>query len=136
MPEITLGSLLRDKRLASEDPRTGEPYTQDRLAELLGVGRGSTISSWERGATKGLKVEHVNRLAELLPVTVAELCRSIGYEVEDQALTQDERRLLAAFRRLRAVPILQQGALASLEGMHGAFSPQSERPTRVRRRAS
>lgn len=132
MAENSLGELLRVARSRSIDPGTGEPYTQPVLADLLDVAV-TTVSSWERGATNGMKPENVNAIAKVLPVTVAELCRSMGYAVEeDIGLTDDERRLLRAFRRLRSVPILQQGAIASMEGTQTVLGPHI--PPRPRRR--
>jgi transcriptional regulator with XRE-family HTH domain len=96
----TFGQLLRAGREASTDPLTGEPYTQMRLAEVLGMSD-ALISRWEHD--KGTPTrEIVNQLPVLLPTLgMADLLRSLGYQLPETAgLQPDEREVLGLYRAL------------------------------------
>lgn len=82
--------------------------SQEELAEATHVAR-SAIANIESGKTRSPSVELINAIADVLPVTVREMVRAIGYAIEDDV--EFERRLLAtedevndalrdAFRRL------------------------------------
>lgn len=131
----SFGQWLRAARLETIDETTGRPYTQARLAELMNISD-SKVAAWESGQIQTISPEDGRMISRILRRPEVELVEAMGWDVGNAGLTDDERRLLAAFRRLRDVPILQQGALASLEGMPAALGPLSERPTRSRRRSA
>ena len=96
---IEFGKLLKSARLNSFNPDTGKNYTADDLAVELGLVR-QTITAWEAGKLlKAPTVEHVNKLAYLLPVSVFELCQAVGFNLEDPKIKPSEWQLLMAFRR-------------------------------------
>jgi transcriptional regulator with XRE-family HTH domain len=108
----------------SEDPATGRPFTQVRLGELLGVSD-SLLSQWESGKGQPT-LDVVNAIPHYLrTVTVAQLLRSLGAEIEPEpvGLSEDERELLTAYRRLRAVPILQESAIRLLRALPASQGP-------------
>lgn len=115
--EISFATLFRDARLQTEDPTTGKSYSQARVGDLLGVSD-SLVSQWESG-DRTPSVDMVNAIPKVLPLTVTAICRSLGYEVEEAMphLMEDERELLAAYRRLRGSPILQETALRVVRAM-------------------
>lgn len=121
----SFGALLKEARANNIDSTAGKPWTQERIAQELSIEAPTTISSWEQNKTKTLKPAHINRLSQILPVTVAEWLESLGYRVETLPLNEDERQVLAAFRRLRRSPSLQQGALRSIQAMAQSLAAES-----------
>lgn len=61
MVRIHLSKLLGERRL-----------TQKRLSELTGIRR-NTINEWYHEITVSLKVEHIDRICEVLECSVEEL---------------------------------------------------------------
>lgn len=114
--EESFATLFRRARAQSEDPATGKPYTQARLGELLGLSD-TLLSQWEKGVGVP-SLATVNDIARFLPVTVLELLRSMGADVETgpAGLTQFDRDLLAAARPLNT-PNLRRTALAVVRAL-------------------
>lgn len=111
------GELLQRARENSRDPKTGRPYTQTRLGELMGETH-STISGWENDRIQAPSVDQINRLAELLPVSVNDLLKALGYRLEGQLpLTAEERTLLQLYSR--ADPAARHVALVTLRELQG-----------------
>jgi transcriptional regulator with XRE-family HTH domain len=99
------GSWLRSARLAVFDTVSGRPFSQQRLAEEMGISA-SKIAAWETGAILSVSPEDAQRLAELLHRSQREILQAIGYRLpDDAAVTEDEAQVLAAFRQLS--PLLQ-----------------------------
>lgn len=111
---ISFASTLKGARDRTVDPTTGRPYTQIRVGELVGFSD-SQISKWEHG--EGVpSPEIVNLLARYLDITVTEFVTALGFDLEPSALTEDERDLLAAYRRL---PRNQQpGVRRAIRALH------------------
>lgn len=101
MEEETFGQLLRRAREVSTDPLTGDPYTQMRLGEVLGMSD-AIISRWETGKSSP-SVDVINALPALLPTLgMADMLRGLGYHLPGTAgLAPDEREVLADYRALR-----------------------------------
>lgn len=116
------GALLKSRREATLDETTGKPYTQARIAELLADRVGEPISrtaiaEWETGATKKLRPQFVNALSTILPMTVSEAVQAMGYETtEGPRLTDEERQLLAMYRRLK--PDLRRAVRRVAQELH------------------
>ena len=116
------GKLLRSRRQSSEDPTTGKPWTQGRLADQMGTFVGESVSrslvaGWERGEGETIAPKYINALTRILPITPMEALQALGYEAESVPLREDEREVLAAYRRLRSWPLLQEGGLAALKAL-------------------
>ena len=99
-----LGALIAQRRAATVDPKTGRPYTQfgvTRELEKRGVnlGRGS-LSHIEIGRTSYIDPGLVNAVSKFLRISVNDLCRAIGYEVEGPDLSDPERQILEMFRTM------------------------------------
>lgn len=73
-----LGELIRSRRLMAGTQE--DPMTTSRLAQLVGTHQ-TTVSLWENGRTKTIKPEEANALAKVLPLTVEELLRAMGYDL-------------------------------------------------------
>lgn len=69
MVRIHLSKLLGEKRM-----------TQKRLAELTGI-RPNTINEWYNEITVSLKVEHIDRICEVLGCSIEELFEVIPNKV-------------------------------------------------------
>lgn len=69
MVRIHLSKLLGEKRM-----------TQKRLAELTGI-RPNTINEWYNEITVSLKVEHIDRICEVLGCSIEELIEVIPNKV-------------------------------------------------------
>ena len=65
MVKIHLSRLLGERRM-----------TQKRLSELTGI-RPNTISDWYNEMTVSLKIEHIDRICEVLDCSVADLIEFI-----------------------------------------------------------
>ncbi len=99
MPRTALGLLIAERRRRMH-------LTQAELAQAIGVER-ATLASIESGKTRQPPAETINRIARVLGnVTVAELARGMGLEIEaDQLALQRQdaetiRLLRAALERL------------------------------------
>lgn len=92
------GDFLQRSRLAKIDPNTGRSYTQDALGEAVGLS-GGTISAYETGAIAMPEIEKVNQIAHVLGLSVAQMCRSLGFAVETGGLTEAEERVIEVLRR-------------------------------------
>lgn len=133
MAEKYFGALLKSRREASRDPSTDRYYTQARLAEVVGNLTGEEISrslvaSWESDTSEPGTV-HLNALARVpgLDLPVIDSAIALGLEVDQLALSPEERELLAAYRRLRASPALQETALRVIRALPAP--PTGRRPT-------
>lgn len=127
MVDNRFGRLLKSRRLDATDPTTGRAYTRKRLAGLLEDELGESVSAslvagWESESANEKnriavpKPKHVNALAKVLPnISVLEMVEAIGYEVERSGLRDDERELLAAFRRLQ--PSQRPGAVRLIRAL-------------------
>lgn len=69
MVKIHLSKLLGEKRMS-----------QKKLAELTGI-RPSTISEWYNEITISLKVEHIDKICEVLECSIDELVEVIPNKV-------------------------------------------------------
>ena len=69
MIKIHLSKLLGERRM-----------TQKRLSELTGIRR-NTINDWYNEITVSLKVEHIDRICEVLGCSVEELVEYIPNKV-------------------------------------------------------
>lgn len=69
MVKIHLSRLLGEKRMS-----------QKKLAELTGI-RANTISEWYNEITISLKVEHIDRICEVLGCSINELIEVIPNKV-------------------------------------------------------
>jgi transcriptional regulator with XRE-family HTH domain len=92
------GALVRERRERAR-------LTQKELGEAVGLS-GEGIKQIEAGRTKRAAPDVVNRMAQLLPVTVWELMVAMGYAIEEDAALHDildERdNLIALVDQLRA----------------------------------
>lgn len=126
MTASTLGTLIRSRRRATINPATGRPYTAAELAAIAGVSR-QEVTAVETGKIACPSPEFINSVARVLPVTVAELCRAMGFAVELPHLSEEELRLVTMFRRTDRVG--RDSILSVAEAMqsrgHGGAVPQS-----------
>ena len=94
------GAWLRSTRLATTDAATGRPYSQQRLAEDMGISA-SKIAAWEAGAIASVSPEDAHKLGLLLHCGEREILHAIGYHLpDDRALANEEAQLLRTFRQL------------------------------------
>ena len=70
MVRIYLSKLLGERRM-----------TQKKLAELTGI-RPNTINEWYNEITVSLKVEHIDRICEVLGCSIEELIEVIPNKVQ------------------------------------------------------
>lgn len=131
----SFGQWLKTVREATVDQTTGRPFTLQRIADLMDVSK-SKISAWERGQITSISPEDAHLLANILGRGEGEVLRAVGYKVDDSMLlSPDEIELLAAYRRLRNVPILQQGALRAVQAMPAVLGPLPQSRPRGQRTA-
>ena len=69
----TLGTLLSSRRRQAG-------LTQQDVAEMCGVTR-SALNAIEQGTTKTIAPDLANKLHDCISVTVADICRAMGYEI-------------------------------------------------------
>ncbi|MDE6251173.1 MAG: helix-turn-helix transcriptional regulator [Lachnospiraceae bacterium] len=69
MVRIHLSKLLGEKRM-----------TQKRLSELTGI-RPNTINEWYNEITVSLKVEHIDRICEVLNCSIEELIEVVPNKI-------------------------------------------------------
>jgi transcriptional regulator with XRE-family HTH domain len=122
-----LGELLRARR-----ERAG--LSQDEVAQQLAQRRveaasRETVSRQERGAVAVLKPDMVNALAEVLPVTVTELCEAMGYRVGDTPITIETGEMVALYNMLPRMlrPVFLEGVRGLAQGLLRTV-PQSGGP--------
>lgn len=120
------GKWLKAARLSTIDPSTGQPFTQERVGDLMNISP-SKVAAWERGAIASISPEDAEALARILGRAQREILGAIGYDVEDIALSQEERELLAAYRRLG--PDLRPAVIRVAQALPES---QSYRPRRRR----
>jgi hypothetical protein len=116
------GALLRSYRQSTVDPTTGQPYTVERAAERLTEMLGENVSrttygGWELGKVEVLAAPAANAVCRLFSIPSDELLRAMGFDLGVDPLTEDERRLLAVFRRYRRRPDLQQQAIRVIQAL-------------------
>src|SRR5688572_19581022 len=100
MKNSKFGAWLRSARLAVFDAVTSRPFSQQRLAEELGISA-SKIAAWEVGAILPVSPSDAHKLAQILHRSQREILQAIGYHLPDEAgLTEEEAQLLGAFRQL------------------------------------
>ena len=79
--------------------RQAEGYTQQTLAEAMGVSR-PTVTQWESGWSEP-RMGTIKQIAATLNVSVADLISDTLPDVETiPPSTREEKRLLSMFRRL------------------------------------
>jgi transcriptional regulator with XRE-family HTH domain len=125
------GPWLKMVREGTIDPTTGRRYTLERVAELIGVSM-SKVAGWERGQIVSVSPEDTRELARVFKRPVREFVEAMGYDIEEEPITADERRLLAAYRRLRGSPILQDGAIRVVEALPPGNPPPTRRSRSLR----
>lgn len=107
---MDLGTLIRTRREA-----VAPKLSQAELGRHVGVDQ-RTISNIESGVTKTIAPDVANRLVGVLPVTMYELLRAMGYQVPqrdaklDETLLEDLER--APEHILSAVRLLLDGWLS------------------------
>lgn len=108
-----IGSRIRAKRLHLD-------LTQEQVATAVGVSDGA-VCGWEQGdSLPGTK--HLAAIAQTLQVSIDWLLMGVAMKhdppprPEDQELTEDEIKLLIAYRK--AAPSRQTIALEILQGSH------------------
>ena len=102
-------SAAKGARLNLAEVRRAAGYTQDDLAEALGVTQAS-VARWERGVTD-ISLSNLIKVATLLEVAPSELI------LEGDGLTDDEREML---EWLRAHPSDQRVIRSTLRGLQEA----------------
>jgi transcriptional regulator with XRE-family HTH domain len=119
-----LGELLRARR-----ERAG--LSQDELAQKLAQRRvdaasRETVSRQERGMVVLLKPDMVNALAEVLPVTVTEICEAMGYRVGDTPITIETGEMVALYNMMPRMlrPVFLEGVRGLAQGLL-RIAPQS-----------
>lgn len=96
-----LGELLERSRQRGRDPETGDSYSQasfwrDLKRRGLNIQQRSYASV--ENEAKLVKPEIVNKIAELLDVTVLEMVRAMGYVIRFEGMTHEgDEALLEAF---------------------------------------
>lgn len=94
--------------------RQAEGYTQQTLAEAMGVSR-PTVTQWESGWSEP-RMGTIKQIAATLNVSVADLISDTLPDVETiPPSTREEKRLLSMFRRLDDVKRAQ--VMGYVEGM-------------------
>jgi transcriptional regulator with XRE-family HTH domain len=118
------GELLRKCRNQTIDPKTGRSYTQQAVGEAVGLG-GSTIAAYENDETEGPRDPGtINRLAGLLDgFSVAEACRTLGYDVETSLSVAE----LDVVRMLRRTPEQERAILLRLFHVTATGRPSTAR---------
>ena len=119
-----LGNLLKNRR-----ERTG--LTQEELAQELSrrhveSASRETVSRQERGAVEGLAPDMVNALAEILPVTVMEICEAIGYRVGDTRISLEAGELVALYNWVRTEE--KEGFLVAVRALAQGLNALPRRP--------
>jgi DNA-binding XRE family transcriptional regulator len=84
-----LGALVKSRR----------PYTQPGLGSAVGLS-GKTITAIETGEVRSVSPSSARQLSRVLGVSVADLCRAMGYEIETGDLTPPEAELVQLLRRI------------------------------------
>lgn len=107
MGSSEIGRLIRERRALSSDPATGEPYTQQRIADVIGRSR-QTVTALEKGAVDVPPPKIANKLADILPVSVEELLLAAGYHLRSSGIGPEEAKILELWRHL---PARNQAAL-------------------------
>ena len=96
----------------------GGQYTQEDAARDFGVSL-SAYRRWEQGVAKGMKGEHLRKMADRYGVTVDYLVGRTDSpkapERPPDALSRDERELLDLYRSLD--PCGREMALSAIRGM-------------------
>ena len=72
VPDVTLGALIASRR---------RPLTQGELARLVPGWSRTTLGAVELGETKTIPPRVANELVKVIPVTMAELVRAMGYDL-------------------------------------------------------
>jgi transcriptional regulator with XRE-family HTH domain len=80
------------------DARQDRGWTQERLAEAVGVSR-SAVAQWETGRA-GQLTGHLSRIAEVLDVGIEHLTHGRNKRASAQAGTGDELAILRLYREL------------------------------------
>lgn len=96
---MSFGDHLRTWRAKAIDPDTGLPFERPALAEASGI-HYKTISALENGTQHTVTPADASKLANALGVTVADVCRAMGYAVETGSLSPEDRDLVAIGRRM------------------------------------
>lgn len=91
------------------DPVTNLPFTNPQIAQRIGCSP-EKIKSWRRRKDPRLPgtLQDVAAIAKLTGHSQADVLEAMGYDVHADGLTEEERQVLAAFRRLS--PNLREAA--------------------------
>lgn len=104
-PPKSSGAGRKSERISTGDPEIGarvraarqrRQWSGEKLGDLLGGVTKSAVSQWESGKT-AIEDKHIAALSALLDIPVADLMR---LPPGVQPLTEQEKALLAQFRRL------------------------------------
>jgi hypothetical protein len=125
---VRYGELQKSRREQTIDPTTGRTYTQSGLAGAASAIANETytrsmVASIEAGKVVTPEARYINAVVRLGLMTGIEAVQAIGYEIEAPSLRDDERDLLAAYRRLRDDPHMQATALAVVRAMPAGRHP-------------
>lgn len=88
MANETIGPLIAARRKAAG-------LSQTDLARMIPGLTRSALNSIENGATKTISAEVANELVKILPVTMAELVRALGYDLPGPRGTSLPERTLS-----------------------------------------
>jgi transcriptional regulator with XRE-family HTH domain len=123
-------SSIGERLLALRLERDGLEATQ--VARAIGV-TPSALSQWERGSVRNIRPDNLLGAARYFDVSLPWLITGTGPRRAEEAVTDEEIRALALFRRLS-----EQGQLAMLGQLEwmasreGKIDPLDDAPTRLR----
>jgi transcriptional regulator with XRE-family HTH domain len=123
-------SSIGERLFALRRERDGLEATQ--VARAIGV-TPSALSQWERGSVRNIRPDNLLSAARYFDVSLPWLITGAGPRKAEEAVTDEEIRALALFRRLS-----EQGQLAMLgqlewmTGREGKVDPPDDAPTRLR----
>lgn len=113
-----LAALVKKARLATIDPMTERTYTQEGLGQAVGMS-GKTIAALETSEVHSVNPELANALSRVTGVTVASLCRAMGYNIESNQLSRNEDEVLQFFRR--TPPHFRRALIETIRGAVQGF---------------
>lgn len=129
----TLGALIRSRRQMARPP-----ISQGLLGDLVGLDQRS-ISNIENGEVENVRADVANRMVAVLPVTMPELIRAMGYNLPERVnwLPSDLQGILetAEGEERAAILLTLRGAQTTRAERQGLAPKQDPlaRKTRVRR---
>jgi transcriptional regulator with XRE-family HTH domain len=115
------------KRQRLAEIRKAAGYTQEGLAEALGVER-STVVRWERAETQP-QPWHRPHLSRLLGITAAVLAEVLADVVPSSRLGPGGAAVMPAPATVREVPFALEGLRAALTNYRWQYNPDGEPPS-------